>query len=284
VGYDHASCAPLTLAVTSGKGGVGKSNLTLNLAVHWASLGRRVLVFDADLALANIHMLLGLSPVLTLTDCLKGRASLEEIVLSTPEGLDILPAGSGDLAAIDVPDGVREMLIDQTSSLVMGYDIMLVDTAAGLTGNVLSFASACSETLVVTTPDPTALGDAYAMMKLLFRQRARHRARLAVNMTVDDGSGAKAVRGLQAAAKRFLERDVECAGAVPFDPLVGVSVRRQQPFVKLFPRCAASRGLRSLAGKLDGAVLRTRNDQTSWRRRLADMVFGHAQGVGANNG
>lgn len=272
--YRRKGLPPATIAVASGKGGVGKSNIALNLATLWCSLGRRVLVFDADLALANIHVLLGISPILTLTDCLTGKASPEEILVRTPIGIDILPAGSGTIGAMDVEPGVRDMLIERVSALVAAYDVMLVDTAAGLTENILAFASACDETLVVTTPEPTALTDAYALMKLLLRRRQDVRIRIAMNMTTDAEAGARAAEGLQTAVKRFLDGDVGLAGQVRFDPLVGSAVRRQKPFVTLFPERPASRELRAIAERLSGEQVRRSPGPSSWKRKLTGMVFG----------
>jgi len=170
------------IAITSGKGGVGKTNIAVNLAYALAGMNRKVMVMDADMGLANIDLVLGLTPKYNLYHVLKGEKSLKDIIVKGPRGITVLPASSGVEEMADLSKGYKLTLLDELNALEERPDFMLVDTAAGIAGNVTYFNLAAKEIVVVTSPETTSMTDAYALMKILFQSYARKRFRLIINM------------------------------------------------------------------------------------------------------
>ena len=245
--------APLrVIAVTSGKGGVGKTNLSANLAVALALQGERVCVLDADLGLANLDVVLGLSPSRTLLHVLRGECTLAEVIVEGPAGVRIVPAASGfaELTALGAAQQLR--LLDEVDGLDGCFDVLLVDTAAGISRNVLYFAAAATETLVVITPEPTAITDAYALVKILATRHGRRDFLVLVNMAAGTADAETAFRRLARVAERFLRVRLEYLGYVPYDDAVPRAVRQQQPVVLGAPGTAASDALTRLAQTLRG--------------------------------
>jgi flagellar biosynthesis protein FlhG len=243
--------APLrVVAVVSGKGGVGKTNVTANLAVALARQGRRVCVLDADLGLANLDVLLGLSPTLSLRHVLRGGRRLAEVIVEGPAGVRIIPAASGaeELTALAPADRLR--LLDELETLDGSLDALLVDTAAGISTNVLYFSAAAADALIVITPEPTSLTDAYALMKVLAARYGRREFLVAVNMAAGSADAEAAYRRLARVAERFLRVRVEYQGYVPFDDAVPRAVRQQVPVVLAAPGAPASLALERLADRL----------------------------------
>jgi flagellar biosynthesis protein FlhG len=246
-----AAGAPLrVVAVASGKGGVGKTNVTANLAVALARQGRRVCVLDADLGLANLDVLLGLSPTLSLRHVLRDGRPLAEVIVEGPAGVRIIPAASGveELTALAAADRLR--LLDELETLDGSLDTLLVDTAAGISANVLYFSAAAADALIVITPEPTALTDAYALMKVLAARYGRSEFLVAVNMAAGSADAEAAYRRLARVAERFLRVRVEYQGYVPFDDAVPRAVRQQVPVVLAAPGAPASLALGRLADRL----------------------------------
>ncbi|MDA8064279.1 MAG: MinD/ParA family protein [Thermaerobacter sp.] len=246
----HGRSAARIVAVTSGKGGVGKTNFTLSLGVALRRLGREVLVFDADLGLGNVDVILGESPPFHLGHVVRGEKTLEEVVYRGPEGLGIVAGGGGLAELLDPPPGAQEAFLSGLERLERQTDMILVDTGAGLSRQVLSFALAADEVLLVTTPEPTALADAYVTLKHLLRRRPDLRLRVVVNRAADAGAAGAAMERLAGASRRFLGREVEGMGYVLEDPAVGRAVARQQPFLLAYPHSPASRCTQNLAALL----------------------------------
>lgn len=218
------------IAVTSGKGGVGKTNLAVNLGLVMARKGQRVLVFDADMGLANVDVLLGLIPQHTLVHLLYGQKSLKEIILEGPEGLKIVASGSGGVQELaNLNDAQRAKFLQALDGLQDEADVILVDTGAGLNRNVLAFAMAAQEVVLVTTPEPTALMDAYGVVKVLHQEKKGSLIRIIVNMAGSSGEADEAGRKLVVLAKRFLDADLEYMGFVPRDMAMIRAVREQRP-------------------------------------------------------
>jgi flagellar biosynthesis protein FlhG len=240
-----------TIAVTGGKGGVGKSNIAVNVALELATAGWSVSLLDADLALANADVLLGVNPQYHLGHLLAGERTLEEIIVETEHGLRLIPGGSGVEELANLSRAQQERFIAELMAMENDVDFMIIDTSAGIGHNVTSILTAASDVLIVTTPDPTALVDAYATIKVLHRRCPNKRISIVINDVVGIGDGEQVFGQLQAAARRFLQHPLEHIGSVPRDQELAEAVRRQVPVVDYAPGAPASRSLRLIAKQLD---------------------------------
>ncbi|MBI2371821.1 MAG: MinD/ParA family protein [Deltaproteobacteria bacterium] len=239
---------PRVIAVSSGKGGVGKTNVVANVACALARLGRRVLILDADLGLANLDVLLGLAPRFTLAHVIAGEKTIEEILVPGPAGVEILPAASGVQELAELQEPQRLALLRELDRLDGGrYDLLLIDTAAGISSNVLTFSAAAQEILVVASPEPTSITDAYALMKVLAAKHRERHFRLLVNSAADPREGKEVYRKLSLAVDRFLHVSLDYAGYVLHDEYVPQAVRQQRLVVELYPYARASRCFLALA-------------------------------------
>lgn len=268
-----------SLAVTGSKGGVGKSNLVLNLAVALARWGRRVLLIDGDLGLANLDVLLGIVPRHTVEQWISGKASLDDVLVDGPAGVRILPAASGipELASLDSRSRARVLsLLADVSSLA---DDVLVDTGAGLGETTLALQLAASRVLVVTTPEPTSLVDAYASLKVLWAADPNKPTDLVVNAADNDGEAARAYGQIAKAARQFLGREPGWLGVVYRDPLLPEAVRRQRCLVELYPHSPASRCYSQLALRLGLSPVATKGPADYWHRLVpaADQELPHCR-------
>ncbi|QBS37825.1 MinD/ParA family protein [Thermaerobacter sp. FW80] len=242
-----------TLLVASGKGGVGKSNLSLNLAIAARQLERRVLLLDADVGLGNAEILAGVSAPRHLGDVLAGRASLAEAVVPGPGGVDLLAGGHGMLELPPI-DGLRwRHVLAQVARY--GWDLVVIDGGAGVGGAVRPQLLAAREVLVVTTPEPTALADAYAVIKLVAGRDPAQAPQVwvAVNQVQGAAEGERAFARLAAVCRRFLGVEPRCLGTVPFDPQLRRAVQRQVPLLLAAPHSPAARAVAAMARRLLGA-------------------------------
>lgn len=238
------------IAVTSGKGGVGKSNVILNTACALAGLGKKVLVLDADFGLANIDVLAGITVRSTLAHVVKGERSISDILVDGPSGITIIPASSGLQEMADMSISDRERLMEQMSGLDWQGDFMLIDTGAGISANVVDILLAVPEVVVVTLPEPTAITDAYAIIKVMSQRGSSARIRLLVNQASDQAEGADTFERLRRVVKRFLPVDLEYLGYVASDSRLVDAVMRQTPVVEAFPRSLSARCFHELARKI----------------------------------
>lgn len=249
------------MAVTSGKGGVGKTFVSANLACALARRGERVLVLDADLGLANLDVVLNLFPKVTLHDVFTGKASLEDAVLPAPGGFSVLLAGSGLVEYSRLTPEVRDKLLEVIETVAPRFDRIVLDTGAGISDVVLYTVSLADDVLVVATPEPTSLTDAYATIKVLATQQDRRHVRLVVNQVSRPGEG-RTIRGqLQQVVDRYVtptipepERAIklELLGEIPADRAVREAVQKRQLLLEMLPGCDASKGVGQVADKLIG--------------------------------
>ncbi|MEE8058217.1 MAG: MinD/ParA family protein [Pseudomonadales bacterium] len=239
------------VAVTGGKGGVGKTNVSINLSVCLAGMGRRVALLDADLGLANIDVLLGLRPKKNLEDVLAGECSLTDIMLTGPGGIRLIPASSGTQRMTMLGAMEHAGLINAFSEISHQIDVLVIDTAAGISDVVVSFVRAAQEVLVVVCDEPSSITDAYALIKLLNKDYGVERFRVLANMTRSIQEGRNLYNKLTQVTDRFLDVTLQYVGNIPFDEAVRKAVQRQRPVVDLSPRSKATLAFKQLAEKVD---------------------------------
>ena len=248
---NHSMNPVQVIAVTGGKGGVGKTNVSVNLGVALCKLGRRVTLLDADLGLANVDVLLGLKPRRNLSDVLAGNTTLAEVVVPGPCGLRIVPAASGTQAMVQLGPREHAGLISAFSDIAHQMDVLIVDTAAGISDEVISFLLAAQEIIVVVCNEPTSITDAYALIKVLNSQYDVKRVRVLANMVRGAQEGKSVFAKLVTVTERFLEVTLEYAGWVPFDEHVRRAVQRQRSVVDAYPSSKASQSFMDLAREVD---------------------------------
>ena len=249
------------MAVTSGKGGVGKTFFSANLAAALTRRGHKVLVLDADLGLANLDVVLNLYPKITLHDVFTGKATLDDAILKAPGGFSVLLAGSGMVEYSRLTPEVREDFMKVMQTIVPRFDVVLLDTGAGISDVVLFAVSLASEVLMVATPEPTSLTDAYATIKVLAMQQNRQQVRLVVNQTTRPGDGRNITGQLQQVLNRFLSSQngqgikLLHMGDVPADQSVKDAIMRRQLLLVHAPGCPAALAVGQIAGRIEEAVL-----------------------------
>jgi flagellar biosynthesis protein FlhG len=237
------------VAITSGKGGVGKTNIAANLTYLFALEGKRTLLLDADAGLANVDVILGITPQYNLCHVLKGEKRIEETIVSGPGGMMILPAASGMHEMADLSRGHKLTLLEILNGFEEQLDIMVIDTAAGIAGNVMYFNMCADEIIVVVSPEPTSLTDAYALIKVLYQRQAIQRFMILVNMVRDRGEAKAVHRRLSNAVDHFLNITIDYLGYIPFDENVHRSIKEQCLIVERFPTSPASRHITGIAEK-----------------------------------
>jgi flagellar biosynthesis protein FlhG len=249
------------VAVTSGKGGVGKTFVSANLAAALAKRGQKVLVLDADLGLANLDVVLNLYPKITLHDVFTGKAKLEEAIVRAPGGFSVLLAGSGMVEYSRLTPTVRQDFLRIMEGLLPHYDIVLLDTGAGISDVVLFAVSLASEVLVVATPEPTSLTDAYATIKVLVGEQQRRTIRMVINQTARMGDGRAITTQLQQVLDRFVVTKpgekvrLIHMGDIPADTAVRQAVMRRQLLILSTPGCPAALAMSQLAGKIEDTLI-----------------------------
>lgn len=243
------------ISVTSGKGGVGKTNITANLAYLLAGQKKRTLVLDADAGLANIDVVLGINSPYNLYHVLNGEKTLSEAIISGPRGIKILPSASGIPEMAELSRGQKLTLIDELNTLNDSLDFMLIDTSAGISSNVMYFNMAAKEIIVVTTPEPTAMTDAYALIKVLYQRHAKRRFRMIVNMVKSANEAREIYSRLSNATDHFLNLTIEYLGYIVLDDKVRESVRQQKLVAELYPECPAVKCLTKISEKISAETL-----------------------------
>ena len=245
-----ASRRSWSVAVTSGKGGVGKTSFAVNLALALAQSGQRTCLVDGDLGLANVDVLLNLRPQHSLRHVVTDGMLLDDVIVQGPAGLEVLPAASGVEALANLSAVRRRFLVDRLQQRSRQADITILDTGAGLSKTVLTFSLAADEVFVVTTPEPTALTDAYAMVKVLMQRRPELPLCFVVNLA-EHAAHAREVHGLlDRVIQRFLRREIPLAGWIPRDECVARAVREQRPLMLYFPHTRAAGAIKRIAARV----------------------------------
>ncbi|MCX8130305.1 MAG: MinD/ParA family protein [Clostridia bacterium] len=238
------------ITVTSGKGGVGKTNLTINLAIALSEIGYRVVILDADFGLANIDVLFGIIPQHTLVDVIHNRKNILEVLCDGPKNIKFISGGSGVEELVQIEKKQLDRFIENIALLDKLADIILIDTGAGLSDNVMSFVMAADEVLLVTTPEPTSITDAYALIKMVSNRDKEKIIRVVVNRAESQAEANDILSKLSLVAEKFLSLRLNPLGYILQDEMVIKAVKLQQPFMINFPKSQASRSVRDLSRKL----------------------------------
>ena len=235
------------IAVSGGKGGTGKTSVAVNLATAFAQLGREAMLLDGDLGLANVDVLLGLTPRCTLEQVLKGERQLEDVILETSSGVRVVPGASGVANMASLSSAEQAGIVQAFSTLSCPLDVLIIDTAPGLSDSVLQFCRAAQQILLVLRDEPTSLTDTYALIKVLSRNHGVRHFRVVANMTRGTGQGESVFRRLQRVTDRYLEVVLELVGEIPEDIALRRAVQAQRPVLEAFPASPAAQAFKRLA-------------------------------------
>jgi flagellar biosynthesis protein FlhG len=239
--------APRVIAVASGKGGVGKTSVSVNLALSLVNAGQRTLLLDTDLGLANVDVMLGLSPRFTLADVIAGRCELADTVIEGPGGLWVVPAASGKRHMAELTPQEHVGLVHAFSQLDLPIDTMVVDTAAGIADGVLTFCQAAQDVVVVVCDEPASVTDAYALIKVLSSERNVNRVQVLANQVMHPAEGRQLFDKLERVTARFLDVTLSYLGAIPRDEWLRRAVQRQEAVVEAFPSAPSALAFREIA-------------------------------------
>ena len=238
------------VAVSGGKGGVGKTNTALNTAIALGQQGKRVLVLDADLGLANVDVMLGLRVKRNLSHVLSGECELDDIIIEGPAGINIIPATSGSQSMVDLKPSEHAGLIRAFSEMQAQFDVLIIDTAAGISDMVLSFTRAAQDVMLIVCDEPTSITDCYALMELLSRDHGVFKFKVVANMVRSPKEGQQLFAKLTKVTDRFLDVAIELVAVIPFDENMRKSVRKQQVIVEAYPQSPAALAYIDLAKKV----------------------------------
>lgn len=239
------------IAVTGGKGGVGKTNISANLGVAFAEIGRRVMLLDADLGLANLDVILGLHAERNLSHVMSGECALEDVLVNGPKGMKIVPGASGIQQMAEMSPAENAGLIHAFSEVANDVDVLLIDTAAGISDVVISFSRAAQEQIVVVCDEPASITDAYAIIKLLNREHGITRFRILANMVKSVQEGRDLYNKMCRVTDQYLDVMLNYMGSIPYDEQLRKAVRSQKPVVEAFPRSRVAQAFKNLAKKAD---------------------------------
>lgn len=258
------------ITITSGKGGVGKSNFVVNLAIALQNKGKRVLIFDADLGMGNDDVLMGLYPKYNIFDIIYTDLEIKDIIIEGTNGVSLIPAGSALIKAQELEEEERKLFLSKLDTLDE-YDYILMDTGAGVNRDVLSFIAASEELIVITTPEPTSLTDGYSLIKATDHYKLKNKAKIIVNKAFTKEEGQDTYNKFDRAVSRFLKIEIEYLGCILEDKKLVQSVRQQKPFMVLYPNCDAAKGIEDISLKLVGQELNSSNGAKGLFKRLFNI-------------
>lgn len=258
------------ITITSGKGGVGKSNFVVNLAISLQNKGKKVLIFDADLGMGNDDVLMGLYPKYNIFDIIYTDLEIKDIIIEGTNGVSLIPAGSALSKAQELEEKERKLFLEKLETLDE-YDFILMDTGAGVNRDVLSFIAASEELIVITTPEPTSLTDGYSLIKATDHYKLKNKAKIIVNKAFSKEEGQETYDKFDRAVSRFLKIEIEYLGCILEDKKLVQSVRQQKPFMVLYPNCDAAKGIEDISSKLVGQELSSSNGAQGLFKRLFNI-------------
>jgi len=238
------------IAVASGKGGVGKTNLSVNLAYALSDMDKNVLVMDADIGMANVDIVMGLTSTYSLKHVMEGKCKIEDAIVKTPSGINVLTGISGEEDFIDVSSDEVQRLLAASSHLQENYDIIIIDIGAGAHPDVLNFIMAADETLIVLTPEPTAIMDAYSLLKILSNHNYRSDLGLVVNMVENNNEGEEVIERMKGVIKEYLDINLKLTSNIPYDKKVVKSVKKQQSIFNLYPNSSVVKSYKNTAARI----------------------------------
>ncbi len=274
---------PRVISVSSGKGGVGKTNVVANLAFAFTQLQKKVLVFDADLGLANLDVLLGLTPKYTIEHLLNREKKVTDIIIEGPGGMRILPASSGVLELVDLDESQKIFLLNELDLIAESIDFLFIDTGAGISSNVLYFNMAAEESIIIATPEPTSITDAYALMKVLSMRYKKKNFTILINSARSDQEAKEVFKKISMVADRFLNSiSIDYLGFIPYDEKLQNAVKHQRPVLEIYPQALASRSFMGVAKAL--AEKPVRNDSQGNVQFFWKYLFQCQQSSGKNGG
>ncbi|MBB6624246.1 MinD/ParA family protein [Clostridium gasigenes] len=237
------------ITITSGKGGVGKSNFVVNLAISLQRQGQKVMIFDADIGMGNDDVLMGIYPKYNVLDLMKGGMSIEDVLVDGPEGIKLLPGGSGLNNIEDLQQNEREGFLEKIEN-IEGFDYIFIDTGAGISRSVLAFIACADDVIIVTTPEPTSLTDAYSLLKAVKYFKINKDTSIVVNRTFHKGEGEETFFKFQRAVGRFLKLETKYLGCIDDDRKLVMAVREQSPVVISYPNSNAAKCIKDISKKI----------------------------------
>lgn len=258
------------ITITSGKGGVGKSNFVVNLAIALQNKGKKVLIFDADLGMGNDDVLMGLYPKYNIFDIIYTNLEIKDIIIEGTNGVSLIPAGSALSKAQELEEEERKLFLGKLETLDE-YDYILMDTGAGVNRDVLSFIAASEEIIIITTPEPTSLTDGYSLIKATDHYKLKNKAKIIVNKAFSQEEGQETYKKFDRAVSRFLKIEIEYLGCILEDKKLVQSVRQQKPFMVLYPNCDAAKGIEEISLKLVGQEISSSNGAKGLFKRLFNI-------------
>lgn len=258
------------ITITSGKGGVGKSNFVVNLAISLQNKGKKVLIFDADLGMGNDDVLMGLYPKYNIFDIIYNNLDIKDIIIEGTNGVSLIPAGSALSKAQELGEEEKKIFLEKLETLDE-YEYILMDTGAGVNKDVLSFIAASEELIIITTPEPTSLTDGYSLIKATDHYKLKSKAKIIVNKAFTKEEGQETYNKFDRAVSRFLKIEIEYLGCILEDRKLVQSVRQQKPFIVLYPNCDAAKDIENISLKIIGQEINASNGAKGLFKKLFNI-------------